>query len=84
MPVHVGGLVVRTGDLLHGDANGVTNVPIDIADEAADIAAEFVSAERIVLDYVQGAGEKTPSGLADRRKEYGAFVEKLVLRIGRR
>src|SRR6185503_14896242 len=26
-PVRVGGLDVRTGDLLHGDANGVTNIP---------------------------------------------------------
>ncbi len=27
MPVRVGGLVVDPGDLLHGDANGVTNIP---------------------------------------------------------
>ena len=29
LPVRVGGLVVDQGDLLHGDANGVTNIPLD-------------------------------------------------------
>ena len=33
MPVHVGGLIVNNGDLLHGDVNGVTRMPIEIADE---------------------------------------------------
>src|SRR5690242_5625611 len=35
-PVRVGGLTVQNGDLLHGDANGVTNIPIDVAGEIAD------------------------------------------------
>ena len=63
LPVRVGGLVVDPGDLLHGDANGVTNIPIDIAADVADIAQEFVDAEKIVLDYVNGTGKKTPAGL---------------------
>ena len=58
MPVRVGGLVVDPGDLLHGDANGVTNIPIDIATEVADIAQEFVDAEKIVLDYVNDSAAK--------------------------
>ncbi len=32
-PVSVGGLAVQQGDLLHGDLNGVTRVPLDIANE---------------------------------------------------
>ena len=28
LPVRVGGLMVNTGDLLHGDANGVTSIPL--------------------------------------------------------
>ncbi len=81
MPVHVGGLPVSTGDLLHGDANGVTNIPVDIASEIADITQEFVDAEKIVLDYVNGSGSKTAAGLAAARKEYGVVVAKLTERI---
>ena len=36
LPVRVGGLMVNHGDLLHGDANGVTNIPLDIAAEVAE------------------------------------------------
>jgi 4-hydroxy-4-methyl-2-oxoglutarate aldolase len=81
MPVHVGGLPVSTGDLLHGDANGVTNIPIDIAADIADITQEFVDAEKIVLDYVNGSSSKTAAGLAASRKEYGAVVSKMIERI---
>ena len=80
-PVHVGGLPVSTGDLLHGDANGVTNIPLEIAADIADITQEFVDAEKIVLDYVNGSGSKTAAGLAASRKEYGAVVAKLTDRI---
>jgi 4-hydroxy-4-methyl-2-oxoglutarate aldolase len=83
LPVRVAGLVVDQGDLLHGDANGVTNIPLDIAAEVADAAAEFVAAERIVLDYVNGAGKKTPAGFAAARKEYSAVVDKLTARVRR-
>lgn len=81
LPVRVGGLVVNQGDLLHGDANGVTNVPQNIASDIADITQEFIDAEKIVLDYVTGSGTKTAAGLAASRKEFQAVVAKLVERI---
>lgn len=81
MPVRVGGLMVNQGDLLHGDANGVTNIPIDIATDIADCTQEFVDAERIVLDYVNGSGKKTAAGLGAARKEYSAVVAKLTERV---
>jgi regulator of RNase E activity RraA len=84
LPVHVGGLVVRPGDLLHGDANGVAGIPLDIAAEVADAAPEFVAAERLVLDYVQGPGEKSPAGLSAARREYGEVVARLAGRLERR
>src|SRR5258705_196508 len=31
LPVHVGGVMIHQGDLLHGDRNGVTTIPNDIA-----------------------------------------------------
>ena len=83
LPVRVGSLAVDQGDLLHGDANGVTNVPPEIAAEVADAAAEFVAAERIVLDYVQGPGQKTPQGLNDARREFSAAAAALQKRVSR-
>jgi regulator of RNase E activity RraA len=80
VPVRVGGLVVNQGDLLHGDANGVTNIPLGIAAAVAELAQPFVDAEKIVLDYVNGPGKKTAAGLSNARKEYSAVVSKLTKR----
>ena len=83
LPVRVGGLAVNTGDLLHGDANGVTNVPLEIAAEVADVAAEFAAAERCVLDYARGSGPKTLDGLTAARKEMAAAIARLRERVQR-
>ena len=83
LSVRVGGLVVHQGDLLHGDANGVTNVPVEIAAEAADLAGPFVDAEKIVLDYVRGPGKKTTEGFSEARAEFVVVVEKLREQVGR-
>ena len=50
--VHVGGVTVHPGDLLHGDRNGVTTIPLAIATEVAPACAELADAEAIVLNYV--------------------------------
>ena len=78
-PVRVGGIMVNTGDLLHGDVNGVTKVPIEIAAAITDIADEFVASEKIVLDYVVGPNP-TAAGLGAARKEFSAVVAKLTER----
>ena len=83
LPVHVGGLVVDQGDLLHGDLNGVTSIPTEIAAELVDVADEFIDAEKIVLDYVQGSGKKTPQGLREARNEFLAVAKKLRERVTR-
>src|SRR5882672_5353721 len=36
VPVSVGGVQILPGDLLHGDCNGVTTIPLDIAMDTAD------------------------------------------------
>ncbi len=51
--VRVGGITVHPGDLMHADANGVTTIPLSIADEVADAAVEYVKAEAHVLDYLK-------------------------------
>jgi len=77
LPVHVGSLVVDQGDLLHGDANGVTSIPIEIAAAVADATPEFAAAEKIVIGYAQGSGEKTVAGLIAAREEFAAVVSEL-------
>jgi regulator of RNase E activity RraA len=82
-PVRIGGLVVAQGELLHGDANGVTQIPLEIAAEVADLAAEYVDAERIVLDYVQGIGAKTQREFSQRQQQLGERLGELRRRVSR-
>ncbi len=82
-PVRVGGLVVRQGDLLHGDANGVTSIPPEIAAEVADLAAEFVAAERILIDFARGPGAKTSARLAEAQAAFAAAIDRLRRRVRR-
>jgi regulator of RNase E activity RraA len=84
LPVRVGGLMVNQGELLHGDANGVTNIPLEIAAEVADAGAEFVAAEAIMLDYVKGSGTKTVAEFNRRRQEFQSVAAKLQQRLSRK
>jgi 4-hydroxy-4-methyl-2-oxoglutarate aldolase len=81
LPVRVGGLMVNQGDLLHGDANGVTNIPISLANAIAEIAGEFVAAEEIMLDYVKAPGPKSRDQFDKLRQEFSAVVTKLKERV---
>ncbi len=77
LPVRIGGLMVHQGDLLHGDANGVTNIPWDIAADVADVADEFVAAEAIMLQYVQAPGPKDRQRFDQLRGQFQAEVQRL-------
>lgn len=81
--VTVGGICIETGMLLHGDRNGVTTVPIDIASEIPDACVELAKAEQIVIDYVRGKNP-TPAGLTEARKACAADFEKLAKRLRRK
>jgi regulator of RNase E activity RraA len=65
--VRVGSLTITPGELLHADCNGVTSIPLSIADQMADAAAEFVAAEAIVLDYLK-SGTPTVQRFAEARR----------------
>ncbi len=54
VPVHVGGLAIYPGDLIHADCNGVTTIPLDIAAEVADIGDEYIAAEMVIIDGMRG------------------------------
>src|SRR6266404_885855 len=77
LPVRVGGLMVSQGDLLQGDPNGVTNIPIEIASEVADVAGEFLAAEELVMRYVKSPGEKSVARYNELRKEFQLIVAAL-------
>lgn len=53
-PVHVDGQVVRTGDILHGDVNGVVIVPWDSLAGLPDEIAAVQKAERRDMDFIDG------------------------------
>jgi len=46
MPVEVGGLEIRSGNLLHGDVHGVQCIPLDIAPEIPAVAAKITAREQ--------------------------------------
>ena len=50
VPVEVGNLRVRSGDLLHGDRHGVINVPVSIAKKIPAVAARVFKLERRGLE----------------------------------
>ena len=80
VPVYVGGITVFPGDLLHGDCNGVTTIPHEIAVDVAHSCAEFAAAEEVVLEYVRG-GSVTPEGLAVARAECARMIEVLSEKV---
>jgi 4-hydroxy-4-methyl-2-oxoglutarate aldolase len=84
MPVRVGGLMVNQGELLHGDANGVTNIPEEIAAEVADVCGEFLATEDILMDYVKADGDKQIADFAAKRAEFGSAVAKIRARVSRK
>jgi 4-hydroxy-4-methyl-2-oxoglutarate aldolase len=77
VPVHVGGVTIHPGDLLHGDRNGVTTIPNDIASAVAQSCAEYMAAEGVIFDYLK-SGRVDPNGFAAARKECGARIEALA------
>ncbi len=44
-PVVIDGVPIQTGDLLHGDVNGLVMIPAEIAGEVADAAREIIADE---------------------------------------
>lgn len=50
-PVEIGGLKIRSGDLLHGDRHGVLNVPLDIAAEIPAEASKILAEERELKEF---------------------------------
>ncbi|HAL62540.1 MAG TPA: hypothetical protein DCP08_09070 [Chloroflexi bacterium] len=54
LPVEIDGVRIEPGDLLHGDVNGVTTIPLSIADKVAEAAARVREEEAELLEYIKG------------------------------
>ncbi|HVM51428.1 MAG TPA: hypothetical protein VMU04_25580 [Candidatus Acidoferrum sp.] len=70
VPVEVGGLKIRSGDLLHGDIHGVQSIPLGIAARIPGVAAAITEKEQelialchapgFTLDQLRAAVNKEP------------------------
>ena len=80
MAVRVGGVTIHPGDLIHGDCNGVTTIPHEIASAVAHACADFAAAEAVVLGYARSPNP-TVEGLGEARKKLGAMIKALGERV---
>jgi regulator of RNase E activity RraA len=80
VPVRVGGVWINPGDLLHGDRNGVTTIPHELAAAVAVECAGLAEAEAVVLDYLR-KGNVTPDGYAAARAECQRRIKELSARL---
>lgn len=53
VPVTLDGVAIEPGDLVHGDVNGVTTIPLEIADRVADAAQQIREREAVMLNYIK-------------------------------
>jgi regulator of RNase E activity RraA len=61
-PVTVGGLQIRTGELMHGDRHGVLSIPLEIAPDLPRIHARNRRRELAIIEYCRSPG-RTVEGL---------------------
>ncbi len=80
VPVHVGGVMIHPGDLLHGDRNGVTTIPNELAAAVAAACPEYMAAEAVVLDYLK-AGKVDAKGYAAARNGCKERIDTLARKL---
>ena len=56
IPVKVGGLWIKPGDLVHADQHGATTIPIEIADKIPKAVADVEADERQIIAVCQSQG----------------------------
>jgi|SRR6185369_16058756 len=82
--VRIGGLTIHPGELIHGDVNGITTIPLEIAAEVPDVAAELAKAEALVLDYLR-AGKPEVNRFREARQammdEFGDISRRVRKRV---
>jgi regulator of RNase E activity RraA len=66
VPVTLDGVPIEPGDLLHGDINGVTVIPLSIAGQIAEAADRIRASEAELMAYINGP-DFTVEGFFNRR-----------------
>ena len=64
IPIKVGGVLIKPGDLIHGDQHGVCTIPHDIASKIPEAIAKVETDEREIISVCQSSGFS-----ADKLKE---------------
>ena len=64
IPIKVGGVLIKAGDLIHGDQHGVCTIPHDIASKIPEAIAKVEADEREIISVCQSSGFS-----ADKLKE---------------
>ncbi len=54
-PVEIAGLVIKPGDLLHGDQHGVHVIPASIAEDLPRAAAEMLADEKELIEFCRSS-----------------------------
>lgn len=83
VPVVVGGICVYPGDLLHGDLNGISTIPAEIASEVAQVCRELMAAEQIILDYLK-TPSINPTAFGEARKACVQMMNETSKRVTRK
>jgi 4-hydroxy-4-methyl-2-oxoglutarate aldolase len=82
VPVRVGGITIRPNDLVHGDANGVTTIPREVAPEVVDAAYELLAAEAVLVHALSGS-TATFEVLSEAIREKEELISRLRARLSR-
>ena len=53
VPIQIYGLTISTGDILHGDENGLVSVPLGCQSKIPDVVNRVCSRERKLMDWVR-------------------------------
>ncbi|MSR32085.1 MAG: RraA family protein [Gemmataceae bacterium] len=77
--VHIGGVTIHPGDIIHADLNGVTTIPHGIAAKVARACQEFMDAEAVILDYL-----KKPNPTVERFNQARDESKKLIQALAKK
>jgi regulator of RNase E activity RraA len=72
-PVNIGGLKISTGDLLHGDLNGIHSIPADVIDRLPAAVENFEAREARFIELCQDRDfslEKLKQAIRDAIKSH--------------
>jgi|HubBroStandDraft_1064217.scaffolds.fasta_scaffold94292_2 4-hydroxy-4-methyl-2-oxoglutarate aldolase len=55
-PIEIAGVRIKTGEIIHGDHDGIVSIPADLAGRIPDAARRVVERERVICEYCASRG----------------------------